>query len=112
VHGALHDGMLLANIVQELNDRSRVPLPQNVLYSLEDWGDQAGVLVLDSDRTLRARRPELIERFLAQPALKKGVLGRESPVALKLRRTVDLDRLQDFAREHGFLIERRDVPEA
>ena len=26
-----------AQIVQELTDRARVPIPQNVLYSLEEW---------------------------------------------------------------------------
>ncbi len=109
VHAALQDGMTLAQIVQELTDRSRVGLPQNVVYSLEDWGDQAGVLVLDPRRTLRARRPELIERFLAQPALGKGVAERVCPLSVRLRRTVDLDRLQDVARDLGFLIERRDA---
>lgn len=110
VHAALQDGMTLAQIVQELTDRSRVPLPQNIVYSLEDWGDQAGVLVLDEHRTLRARRAELIDRFVAQPALGKGVAERSCPVSVKLRRTVDLDRLQELARDLGFLIERRDEP--
>jgi hypothetical protein len=85
-------------------------LPQNIVYSLEDWGDQAGVLVLDEHRTLRARRAELIDRFVAQPALGKGVAERSCPVSVKLRRTVDLDRLQELARDLGFLIERRDEP--
>ena len=34
-----HDGK--AQIVQELTDRARMPIPQNVLYSLEEWARQA-----------------------------------------------------------------------
>lgn len=37
VRQGLDDGLSLAEILQELNDRARVPIPQNVLYSLEDW---------------------------------------------------------------------------
>lgn len=37
IEAGLGDGLSGAQIVQELNDRARVPLPQNVLYSLEDW---------------------------------------------------------------------------
>ncbi|MFO1051967.1 MAG: helicase-associated domain-containing protein [Planctomycetota bacterium] len=107
VHGALLDGMTLAQITQELTDRSRVPLPQNVVYSLEDWGDQAGVLILDDDRTLHARREELIERFLAQPSLGKCVQERIEATRVKLRRSADVEQLQDVARDLGFLIERR-----
>ena len=37
VRAGLEDGLTGPQIVQELTDRARVPLPQNVLYSLEDW---------------------------------------------------------------------------
>ena len=38
VRAGIADGLTGAQIVQELTDRARVPLPQNVLYSLEEWG--------------------------------------------------------------------------
>jgi hypothetical protein len=38
VHRGLADGLTIAAIVQELTDRARAPIPQNVLYSLEEWG--------------------------------------------------------------------------
>jgi hypothetical protein len=107
VHGALADGMSLAQIVQELTDRSRTPLPQNIVYSLEDWGDQAGVLTLVDGHLLSARKAELIDRFCAQSGLEKTVARRLSPTSVELRRTVDLDRLLDVARDLGFLIEER-----
>jgi hypothetical protein len=37
VRAGLADGLLLAQILHELTDRARAPLPQNVLYSLEEW---------------------------------------------------------------------------
>jgi hypothetical protein len=99
--------MSLAQIVQELTDRSRTPLPQNIVYSLEDWGDQAGVLTLVDGHLLSARKAELIDRFCAQSGLEKTVARRLSPTSVELRRTVDLDRLLDVARDLGFLIEER-----
>jgi hypothetical protein len=37
IRSGLADGMSRAQIVQEITDRARVPIPQNVLYSLEEW---------------------------------------------------------------------------
>ncbi|MGK0201956.1 MAG: hypothetical protein ACI9S9_001020 [Planctomycetota bacterium] len=40
IEAGLEDGLSCAQIVQELSDRARVPIPQNVLYSLEDWAQK------------------------------------------------------------------------
>jgi len=40
VQAGLQDGLTGAQILQELADRARVPIPQNVLYSLEEWGQR------------------------------------------------------------------------
>lgn len=40
VRAGLADGLSGAQIVQELTDRARVPIPQNVLYSLEEWSNR------------------------------------------------------------------------
>lgn len=37
----LRDGLTAAAILRELTDRSRTPLPQNVVYTLEEWGGAA-----------------------------------------------------------------------
>lgn len=42
IEAGLEDGLSCAQIVQELTDRARVPIPQNVLYSLEDWAQKPG----------------------------------------------------------------------
>lgn len=41
IQRGLRDGLTLTEINKELADRSRTPLPQNVLYSLQDWADRA-----------------------------------------------------------------------
>lgn len=41
VRAGLNDGLTGAAILQELTDRARVPIPQNVLYSLEEWTGKA-----------------------------------------------------------------------
>ncbi len=40
VQAGVRDGMSVAEILRELADRSRTPLPQNVVYSLEEWGGE------------------------------------------------------------------------
>jgi hypothetical protein len=40
VQAGLADGLTGGQIVQEITDRARVPIPQNVLYSLEEWTDR------------------------------------------------------------------------
>ena len=42
IEAGLVDGLSAGQIVQELSDRARVPIPQNVLYSLEDWSHKRG----------------------------------------------------------------------
>lgn len=40
LRAGLAEGLTLDEIVRELTDRARAPVPQNVLYSLEDWAQQ------------------------------------------------------------------------
>lgn len=40
VRAGVADGLSGGQIVQEITDRARVPIPQNVLYSLEEWTDR------------------------------------------------------------------------
>ena len=42
IEAGLDDGLSCTQIVQELTDRARVPIPQNVLYSLDDWAQKPG----------------------------------------------------------------------
>ena len=105
LQAALNEGTSLASVVQELTDRSRSALPQNVLYNLEDWADQAGVLLLDEDRVLRGRKSEIVERFAAHPRLATVVARRIDENRLALKPDADIGELREVARDLGFLIE-------
>lgn len=41
VMAGMADGLSLEQMLQELTDRARAPIPQNVLYSLEEWAGPA-----------------------------------------------------------------------
>lgn len=106
VHTGLADGMSLGQILQELTDRSRVPLPQSVLYSLEDWGAQAGVLRLLGDGRLCAGRSELLDRFVELPQVAPHVAERLSPTEARLATIEGFDGMEAALRDRGFLLER------
>jgi hypothetical protein len=106
VCNGLADGMTLGQILQELTDRSRVPLPQGVLYSLEDWGARAGVLRLQEDGHLRAGRRELLDRFVELPQIASRVVERLSPTEARLKRVDGIDEIESALRDRGFLLER------
>ncbi|MEO6594579.1 MAG: helicase-associated domain-containing protein [Planctomycetota bacterium] len=40
LQAGLADGLSAVQIVQELTDRARVPIPQNVLYSIDEWAQK------------------------------------------------------------------------
>ena len=105
------DGVTLEQIVQELTDRSRAPLPQNVHYTLEDWADSAGLLTLADERTLNARSPEVLERFVGQTKLSAFVSARRGPNEVQLLDGVNPERLREVARDHGFLVQQAESPE-
>jgi hypothetical protein len=105
VHAALNDGMSYLQILQELRDRSRTPLPQNIVFSLEDWADQAGVILVNGDGVLRAGRREALDRLLAIPALADRVHARRSGTEAELVEGCDLQQLCQQARDLGVLID-------
>jgi hypothetical protein len=102
----LRDGLSLAQILQELTDRARAPLPQNVRYSLEDWADAAAVVVLDADLLLTARKPEQIDRIAAVPALQELLAGRMSPTSLRFDAAAPVDRIVGVLSDLGFAVGR------
>ncbi len=106
VRAALFDGITIGEVVRELTDRSRAPLPQNVRYSLDDWADEAGVLVVE-DGVLRGRRAEVVQRFLDKGRVRTFVARRTSATTLELAAGVSFEDLRREARAHGFLVERR-----
>ncbi|MDP6538552.1 MAG: helicase-associated domain-containing protein [Planctomycetota bacterium] len=64
---ALSEGMSLPRLVAVLEEHSRTPVPQNVLYSIRDWACRAGLITLDRKGVLRCDNSEVFERFRRDP---------------------------------------------
>ncbi len=104
VRSALADGMGISEILDVLTDRCRVQLPQNVLFSLQDWGDRAGLLVLSGERVLRARKPEMIDQLLEHPRVRELTGERPSPNELEIKKKVRLGDFRGMLRDLGFYL--------
>lgn len=102
VRSALADGMGISEILEVLTDRCRTPLPQNVLFSLTDWGDRAGAVSLDADRVLHARRPELLARLLEHERVRDLTTQGER---IRLDDAVRIEDFRALLRDLGFYLE-------
>ncbi len=105
VQRALNEGLYLKRILAVLENHSRTPVPQNVLYSVRDWAVRAGMLTLGRDHVVRGENVELLKRFHADPGVRplvRAVLD-EKRVAMKSNAT--LRRTQSLLRELGYLVE-------
>ncbi len=105
VNRALSEGMFLRRILNTLENHSRTPVPQNVLYSIRDWANQAGLMHLGSDHVVRAEDPELVRRFQADPGVKPLLASVLSEQAVRLKPGSTLRRLQSLLRDLGYLVE-------
>jgi hypothetical protein len=105
VHRALSEGMFLKRILNTLEHHSRTPVPQNVLYSIRDWAQQAGLMQLGSDFVVRAEDTELLRRFQSDPGVKPLVAQALTERALRLKPGSTPRRLQSLLRDLGYLVE-------
>jgi hypothetical protein len=101
----LVDGIGIGEILEVLSDRCRTSLPQNVLFSLRDWADQAGVLTLDKERTLRTRRKDTLDRLLEHARVREWTEERTEEKALRIREEIDVEDFRSMARDLGFPVE-------
>ncbi len=105
VQRALSEGMYLSRILATLRGQSRTPVPQNVLYSVRDWGAHAGLMLLDERGVLRCEDEVTLRRFQQDAGAKnyiREVLD-EKRVQLKMRYTTR--RTQALLRDLGYLVE-------
>ena len=101
----IYAGMYLSRILATLRGHSRTPVPQNVLYSVRDWGAHAGLMMLDERGVLRCDDETTLRRFQQDAGAKnyiREVLD-EKRVQLKMRYTTR--RTQALLRDLGYLVE-------
>jgi hypothetical protein len=105
VQRALSEGMQLSRMLGTLRNHSRTPVPQNVLYSIRDWANRAGLLTLDPQGVLRAEDPEVLARFLRDPAARSHVREERDERSVQLKMRFAPRRTMAVLRELGFLVE-------
>ncbi len=105
VQRALSEGMYLGRILTTLRNQSRTPVPQNVLFSIRDWSNRAGLLVLDANLVLRGEEAETLRRFQQDAGVKSFVREVLDPHRLQLKSRYAPRRLHSLLREFGYLVE-------
>jgi hypothetical protein len=105
VHRALAEGMFLRRMVGTLEDHSRTPVPQNVLYSIRDWAAQAGLLRLSPDYVVHAENPEVARRFQQDPGVKAVLAAVIDERRSRMKAHGTPRRMQSLLRDLGFLVE-------
>jgi hypothetical protein len=105
VQRALSEGMFLSRILAVLRGQSRTPVPQNVLYSIRDWSNRAGLMTLSPSGVLTCEDADSMRRFQLDPGARihvREVLD-ERRVQLKMRYAPR--RTQSLLRELSWLVE-------
>jgi len=98
---ALAEGETLDVIQKLLKECSRTPVPQNVLYSLESWARQDGLVRWDGAASLRSEHADVLDRIGFQPQLQSIGLNRVDPNEIHLSGKVVRDDLAVWLRDYG-----------
>jgi len=102
---ALAEGMFQSRILGTLERNSRTPVPQNVIYSIRDWGRSAGLMVLDKQRLLRCENGEVMKRFMQDPGARPYINKAVDDASVQLKKNHTPKRLKSLLRELDYLVE-------
>ena len=97
--------MYLSRMLSTLRTQSRTPVPQNVLYSIRDWAQRAGLIVLDTKHVARCGDAETFERFSADAAVKNHVREVLDERSIQMKTRITPRRMQSLLRDLDFLVE-------
>lgn len=110
IHRALTEGMHLSRILATLRNQSRTPVPQNVIFSIRDWANRAGLLFLREDAVLLGEDPEVVRKFLHDAGTRPYVSQAIDETRIQLKKRFSVKRTQSLLRELGFLVELTEEP--
>jgi hypothetical protein len=88
-----------------LEQNSRTPVPQNVLYSIRDWAVQAGLLFLSEDLVLSTTNGDLSKQVGADPGVRPLIQKRKDEFSIQMKTETSPKRLGALLRELGWLVE-------
>jgi hypothetical protein len=105
LYRALVDGMSLGRMIETLEWNSRVPVPQNVLYSLRDWAAQAGLMRITSDLVVHGSSEQCVKRFIQDPGVRGYIRRVLDAHRVQLKSGPSAARMRVLLRELSFLVE-------
>jgi hypothetical protein len=103
---ALRQGMHLSRIEEVLEQHSHTPVPQNVRYSIQDWGIRAGWMQIHEDMRVTCEHEETLKRFRSDPGVRNLLQADLGQDGLQLEPTMSVRRMQHLLRDLGYLVER------
>jgi len=105
LYRALVDGMSLSRMIETLEWNSQVPVPQNVLYSIRDWANQAGLVRVTPDLIVHGGDEQFMKKFVQDPGVRGYVLKVLDGQRVQLRGGVSPARMRVLLRELSYLVE-------
>ena len=108
----LRQGMRLQRIFDVLDECSQTPVPQNVRYSIRDWADRAGLMILNDAMVVSSNNVDTLKRFTQDPGVREYVKRRINENEVRLVDRMTPRRMQNLLRDLGYLIELKRAPEA
>lgn len=107
---ALQEGCSLSTLQNLLQEHSRTPVPQNVLYALRDWANRAGLLQLGKDCVLRSENLDVLRRLRSDPGVRPYLSRALSESAVQLERKITPRRLLALLRDLDYIVELEGSP--
>ena len=95
----------MSRVESILEQNSRTPVPQNVLYSVRDWAVHAGLLFLTEDLILRTTDDDLSKRVAADPGVRPLIGNRIDDLSIQMKDGPSAKRLRSLLRELNWLVE-------
>lgn len=108
----LRQGMRLQRMFDVLDECSQTPVPQNVRYSIRDWADRAGLLILGDSMVVSSNNVDTLKRFTQDPGVREYVKRRINENEVRLVDRMTPRRMQHLLRDLGYLVELKRAPEA
>ena len=106
IEKAVAEGLDPAHILRTLSEKSRVEVPQNVIYSIGQWAEKVKFVSQSTVSLVRGRNKEVIDRILHDKALRPYVIERLSPTALLMSQEVGRDQLAALLKPLGIFLDQ------
>jgi hypothetical protein len=105
IEKAVAEGLEPSRILRTLSERSRVEVPQNVIYSIGQWAEKVKFVSQSTVSLVRGRNKEVVDRILHDKALRPFVLERLSPTALLMSQEVGREQLAALLKPLGIFLD-------